>query len=64
MSTVENLQRKFNKSLLSKKEVAIELSISQATLDRIRKAGLIRSKKVSGGVFFTLNEVAAYIDEV
>ena len=60
---VEQLYRKYKKSLLSKKEAAEELSISTATLDRLRKQGLIRSKKVGGGIYFTLNELATFIGE-
>ncbi len=63
MSSLENLQQKYKKSLLSKKEAAEELSISTATLDRLRKQGLIRSKKVGGGIYFTLNELATFIGE-
>jgi hypothetical protein len=63
MSSLENLQQKYKKSLLSKKETAEELSISTATLDRLRKQGLIRSKKVGGGIFFTLKELATFIGE-
>lgn len=62
MSTLENLQIRYTKSLLSKKETAKELNISQATLDRLRKSGAIRSKKVGGGVFFTINEIALFLD--
>lgn len=62
MSSLENLQQKYKKSLLSKKETAEELSISTATLDRLRKQGLIRSKKVGGGVYFTLIEIALFLD--
>jgi len=62
MSMLENLQRRYQKSLLNKKEVAKELNISQATLDRLRKSGEIRSKKVGGGIFFTINEVALFLE--
>ena len=63
MSSLENLQQRYKKSLLSKKEAAEELNISTATLDRLRKQGLIRSKKVGGGIYFTLNELATFIGE-
>ena len=63
ISALENLKQKYKKSLLSKKEAADELSISTATLDRLRKQGLIRSKKVGGGIYFTLNELATFIGE-
>ncbi len=62
MSTLDNLQRKYKKSLLKKKEVAEELNISQATLDRLRKNGDIKSKRVGGGIFFTLSELSLFLD--
>lgn len=62
MTTLVNIQKKYQKSLLNKKEVAKELNISQATLDRLRKSGEIRAKKVGGGVFFTINEIALFLD--
>lgn len=62
MSTFDNLQQKFKKSLLNKQETARELNISQATLDRLRKTGAIKSKKVGGGIFFTINEIALFLD--
>jgi hypothetical protein len=43
---VENIQQRYKKSLLSKKEAARELNISIATLDRLRAQGLIKSKKI------------------
>lgn len=64
MSTnVEKLYQKYKKSLLKKKEAADELNISMATLDRLRKQGLIRSKRIGGGIYFTLNELAKFIEE-
>lgn len=64
MSTIiDNIQQRYKKSLLSKKEVARELNISTATLDRLRNQGFIKSKKIRGGVFFTINEVASFIGE-
>lgn len=62
MSILDNLQKKYGKSLLNKKEVATELNISRATLDRLRKSGQIKSKKVLGGVFFTIKEIASFLD--
>jgi len=62
MSILDNLQHRFKKSLLTKKETAIELNISQATLDRLRKSGEIKSKRVGGGVFFTINEIALFLE--
>ncbi|MBU1777986.1 MAG: helix-turn-helix domain-containing protein [Gammaproteobacteria bacterium] len=62
MSNLDNLQHKYKKSLLKKKEAAEELNISQATLDRLRKNGEISSKKVGGGIFFTIHEIASFLD--
>jgi len=62
MSTLDNLQSRFKKSLLNKKETARELNISQTTLDRLRNSGEIKSKKVGGGIFFTINELATFLD--
>lgn len=64
MSTIINqIQQRYKKSLLSKKEAARELNISIATLDRLRNQGLIKSRRVMGGVFFTINEIASFIGE-
>ncbi len=46
---------------LSKEVTAIELNISTSTLDRLRKRGEIKSKKVSGQIMFTLGEIANYL---
>jgi hypothetical protein len=62
MTTLDNLQQKYGKSLLKKKETAEELNISQATLDRLRKNGDIRSKRILGGIFFSLTEIASFLD--
>lgn len=62
MTTLENLQQRYTKSLLTKKETAKELSISEATLDRLRKANAINSKKVLGGIYFSLEEIASFVD--
>lgn len=62
MSILDNLQQRYNKSLLSKKEAARELNISPATLDRLRKNGEIRSKRVGGGIYFSLQEISAFLD--
>ena len=62
MSTLDNLQQRYKKSLLSKKETAKELNISQATLDRLRKSNVISSKQVGGGIYFTLKEISIFLD--
>jgi len=62
-ANIEHLYKKYKKSLLSKKEAAEELSISITTLDRLRKQGLIRSKKIGGSILFTITEIATFIGE-
>ena len=62
MSTLDNLQQRYKKSLLNKKEAAKELNISQATLDRLRKSGQIKSKRLLGGVYFSLPELSFFLD--
>jgi len=63
MTTLENLQQRYNKSLLNKKETAKELNISEATLDRLRRANAINSKKVLGGIYFSLEEISRFVNE-
>ncbi|MGJ0316911.1 hypothetical protein NG754_10325 [Aliarcobacter cryaerophilus] len=46
MSNLENLQHRHSKSLLSKKETAKELNISQATLDRLQNLERSNPKKL------------------
>ena len=62
MAILGDLKQRYQKLLLSKKETANELNISQATLDRLRKSGEIKSKKVGGGIFFTLSEIALFLE--
>ena len=51
------------KMLLNKRETAKELSISEATLDRLRNTGQIKSKQIMGQVMFTIDEIARFITE-
>lgn len=59
MTIVEQLkieiQQRYKKLLLNKKEASKELGISISTLDRLRKSGYLREKRIGGGVFFTLD---------
>lgn len=57
----EMLRENHKKMLLSKKETANELNISEATIDRLRQQGQISSRKVLGQVMFSLDEVARFI---
>jgi len=55
------LRENHNKILLTKKETAHELSIGEATIDRLRKQGKITSKKVLGQIMFSIDEVARFL---
>ena len=55
------IQNRYKKLLLNKKEASQELGISISTLDRLRKSGYLREKRVGGGVFFTLDEIVNFI---
>ena len=57
------LMEKYNRILLSKIETANELHISGQTLDRLRRNGGIKAKKVLGQIHFSINEIARYIAE-
>ncbi len=65
MTIVEQLkieiQQRYKKLLLNKKEASQELGISISTLDRLRKSGYLREKRIGGGVFFTLDEIVDFI---
>ncbi|WP_122893444.1 MerR family transcriptional regulator [Arcobacter peruensis] len=63
MSNLNYLRQKYpTKSLLKKKEAAMEMNCSIATLDRLRKQNIISSKKVGGGIYFTFEEIASFLD--
>ena len=55
------IQQRYKKLLLNKKEASKELGISISTLDRFRKSGYLREKRIGGGVFFTLDEIVDFI---
>ena len=55
------LRENHKKMLLTKKETANELSVSEATIDRIRGNGDLTSKKVLGQVMFSIDEVARFL---
>ena len=57
------LQKKYQKMLLNKSEASNEIGVSQATLDRLRKYGQIKSKKILGQVMFDIGEVVRFMDE-
>ena len=55
------IQNRYKKLLLNKKEASQELGISISTLDRLRKSGYLREKRIGGGVFFALDEIVNFI---
>jgi hypothetical protein len=57
------LRDNYNKMLLTKKEIASELNVSEATIDRLRQQGQLSSKKVLGQIMFSLDEVARFLYE-
>lgn len=57
------LRNNYEKMLLSKRETAKELGISEATVDRLRKCGQLSSKKVLGQVMFSIDEIARFLSD-
>ena len=57
------LRDNYSKMLLTKKEIANELNVSEATIDRLRHNGQLNSKKVLGQVMFSLDEIARFLYE-
>ncbi len=57
----EQLRKQYGTALLSKAQAAKELSISRATLDRMRNDGQIKSKKVGQQIRFNVIEISRII---
>ena len=57
----ESLRKQYGTALLSKAQASKELSISRATLDRMRHDGHIKSQKVSQQIRFNVTEVARIV---
>lgn len=60
----ESLRKQYGSSLLTKEQAAKELSISRATIDRMRQEGKIKSQTIGGStgrVRFSVVEVARII---
>jgi len=57
------LRDNYNKMLLTKKEIASEINVSEATIDRLRQQGQLNSKKILGQIMFSLDEVARFLYE-
>ena len=57
----ESLRRQYGTALLSKSQAAQELSISRATLDRMRQSGQIKSQQIGRQVRFNVSEIARVV---
>ncbi len=57
----EQLKQEYGTALLSKAQAAKELSISRATLDRMRTSGQIKSQLVGQQVRISVMEVARIV---
>ena len=57
----ESLRKQYGTALLSKHQAARELSISRATLDRMRQTGEIKSQKVGQQIRFNVKEIARVV---
>lgn len=57
----ESLRKQYGTALLSKHQAAKELSISRATLDRMRLDGQIKSQRIGQQVRFNATEVARIV---
>lgn len=57
----ESLRKQHGTPLLSKEKAAKELSISRATLDRMRNDGQIKSQLVGKQVRFNVAEIARIV---
>ena len=57
----EFLQKKYGTPLIKKNLTAKELSISRATLDRMRKDGQIKSQRIGKQIRFHVIEIARLV---
>ena len=57
----ESLRKEYGTALLSKYQAAKELSISRATIDRMRIDGQIKSQRVGQQVRFNVTEIARIV---
>ena len=57
----ESLRKQLGTALASKAQASKELSVSRATLDRMRQAGQIKSQLVGKQVRFNVKEIARIV---
>jgi len=60
-SYAESLRKQYGTPLLNKHQASKELSVSRATLDRMRTDGQIKSQKVGQQIRFNVKEVARVV---
>jgi len=61
LAFAEHLRKVYGTALLSKVRAAKELSISRATLDRMRQQGEIKSQKIGHQIRFNVKEIARVV---
>lgn len=57
----EALKKQYGTALLNKAKAAKELSISRATLDRMRQQGEIKSQRIGHQIRFNVKEIARVV---
>lgn len=62
IAITELLRSTYNSLVLNKAQTAKELHVSQATIDRMRRAGEIESLKIGGSIMFRIDEIARVLD--
>ena len=63
IEVTQMLRDSYKKMTLTKCETANELSVSEATVDRLRKNGQITSRKILGQIMFNIDEVARFLTD-
>ena len=61
---IKEMRDRYQSSLIGKRELGRELGgISVPTIDRMRKRGIFRGKKVGGQIRFSIDDIALYLVE-
>lgn len=60
-SYAEQLRKQYSTALLTKEQAAKELSVSRATIDRMRTTGTIKSQMVGQQIRINVTEVARIV---
>lgn len=59
---MQNIQERYKGAfMLSKRETASEIRVSEMTIDRLRKEGDISSTKIGGQIFFSIVEISRFL---